>query len=659
MPASAPYGSWESPITAEEVARGGVRLSEPWPAPGGGALWLERRAAEGGRSVIVRREADGSIADVTPQGFNVRTRAHEYGGGAWLPVRDAVVFSNFADQRLYRQDGVGADPVAITPEPPEPASIRYADARATPGGATLVCVRETHPPGGGSDPPPGGGEAANELVALPADGSAEPRVLASGRDFYAFPRVSPDGARVAWTCWDHPNMPWDGCELWVTPLDAPADAQRVAGGPEEAIWQPEWSPDGVLHWVSDADGFWNLYRAAGGPGGGGAEQLTRERADLGYPQWLFGGATFAFLDGGAIACIRTENAVERLCLLEEPGASGPIDLGLSYSCFAFPGLRSGGARLLFTAASPSQEPAVVELDTRTREPRVIRAASDHPLDPAYAPEAREIEFPTGGGLTAHAFYYPPRNPRFEGPEGELPPLIVQSHGGPTGHVSPQLQIDIAFWTSRGVGVVDVNYGGSTGFGREYRSRLDGTWGIVDTGDCINAARHLADTGEVDGNRLAIHGGSAGGYTTLCALVFHDVFAAGASSYGVADAETLAQDTHKFESRYLDRLIGPYPEAKATYKERSPIHSADRLNVPVILFQGLEDEVVPPSQAEAMVAALRANGVPHAYLPFEGEQHGFRKAETIVRCLEAELSFYAQVFGFEPAGSVEPVQIERP
>lgn len=627
----APYGSWESPIGAADVAEGGVRLAEPWPGPDGATLWLERRAAEGGRSVVVRRDADGATADVTPEGYNVRTRVHEYGGGAWLPLGAGVVFSNFEDQRLYRQDAPGAEPVPVTPEPPEPASVRYADARATPDGRTLVCVRETHPGGGG--------EAVNEVVALSADGSAEPRVLASGRDFYACPRPSPDGRLVAFLAWEHPNMPWDGTEVWLAPLDAPGDAERVAGGADEAVWQPEWSPDGVLHWVSDADGFWNLYADG--------EQRTHERADLGYAHWLFGGSTYAFLDGGAVALIRTDRAVERLCLLEA-GASEPRDLGLPYTAYAFPGLRAAAGRLVFTAGSPHAESAVVELDTASREPRVLRPGADEPLDPAYAPEPEAIEFPTGGGATAHAFFYPPTNPRFAGAEGELPPLIVQIHGGPTSHVSPLLQPDIVFWTSRGIGIVDVNYRGSTGFGREYRRALDGTWGVADTEDCIAAARHLADTGRADGERLAIHGGSAGGYTTLCALVFHDVFAAGASYYGVADAETLAQDTHKFESRYLDRLLGPYPEARDVYRARSPIHFADQLRVPVILLQGLEDEVVPPSQAEAMVEALRANGVRHAYLEFEGEQHGFRKAESIVRALEAELSFYGEVFGFSPA-----------
>jgi dipeptidyl aminopeptidase/acylaminoacyl peptidase len=621
-----PYGSWDSPIGAGEVARGGIRLSEPRLADDGSAWWLEGRPLEGGRYVLVR-EGD----DVTPPPFNVRTRVHEYGGGAWLLSGGTVFFSNFDDQRLYRLDP-GGEPRPITPEGP----LRYADGRATPDGATIVCVRETH----------GDGEPVNEVVAVPADGAGDQRVLASGRDFYSFPTVSPDGATLCWTCWDHPNMPWDGTELWVAPLDRPGEARLVAGGADESIWQPSFGPDGTLHWISDSTGFWNLYRDG--------EQLTDERADLGYPQWLFGGSTYAFLDDGTIAVIRTDNGEERLCLLRDGSLE---ELDLPYTCYAFPSLHSRGERLIFAATGPADPRAIASWDASAGL-EILRAAGEVTLDDGWISIPRHVEFPTNGGRTAHAFYYPPANPDCEGPEGERPPLIVQSHGGPTGHTSPELELEILFWTSRGIGIVDVNYGGSSGHGREYRRRLDGTWGIVDVEDCVAAAQHLANEGEVDGSRLAIHGGSAGGYTTLCALVFRDDFAAGASHYGVADAETLARDTHKFESRYLDRLIGPYPEAAQTYRERSPIHFADRLRSPVILFQGLEDEVVPPSQAEEMVAALRANGVPHAYLAFEGEQHGFRRSETIIRCLEAELSFYAQIFGFEPAGDIEPVAIER-
>jgi dipeptidyl aminopeptidase/acylaminoacyl peptidase len=596
--------------------------------------------------VLMRRPAGGEPEAVTPEGFYVRTRVHEYGGGAWhLAAPDLVLFANFSDQRLYGQR-LGEEPVAIVPEPPAPSALRYADCRVTPDGRTVVCVREVH----------GEGEAENQIVALAIDGSGEASVLASGRDFYSFPRVSPDGRWLAWTCWDHPNMPWDGTELWLAPLDDTTDARLVAGGPAESVFQPEWDAEGRLHFVSDRDGWWNLYRA---DGGGGVQQLTAEQADLAHPQWLFDGSTYAFLEDGSVACVRCERGEERLCLLDPGAGPGrPRDLGLPFTSFGFPSLSARGATVAFAAAGPDREIAVVLHDVRGGgEPEVVRSSSEEAIDPAYISIPRAVEFPTGGGETAHGFYYPPANADFEAPEGELPPLIVQSHGGPTSHATPALDREFVFWTSRGFGVVDVNYRGSSGYGRAYRDRLRGGWGIVDTEDCIAAARYLADTGEVDGKRLTIRGGSAGGYATLCALVFHDDFAAGASYYGVADTETLATDTHKFESRYLDSLIGPYPERADLYRERSPIHFVERLRAPVILFQGLEDEVVPPSQAETMVAALRRNGVPHAYLAFEGEQHGFRRSETEIRCLEAELYFYGRILGFEPADELEPVEIE--
>jgi dipeptidyl aminopeptidase/acylaminoacyl peptidase len=611
-------------------------------AEDGAIWWAEGHPDEGGRVVLMRRPEGGEAETVTPEGFYARTRVHEYGGGAWhLAGPDLVLFANFADQRLYRQR-LGEEPEPITPEPAVDAGLRYADCRVMPDGGTLICVREVH----------GEGEAENQVVAFPIDGSAEATVLASGRDFYSFPRISPGGEQLAWTCWDHPNMPWDGTELWVAPLEDPAGARLLAGGPAESIFQPEWDREGRLHFVSDRDGWWNLYSAEGDA----VEQLTAEKADLAHPQWLFGGSTYAFLDDGTIVCVRCERGAERLFGLA-PGAWEPRDLGLPFTSFGFPSLSARGSKVAFAAAGPESETAIVLFDAASGETEIVRASSEQAVDPAYVSVPRAIEFPTGEGETAHGFYYPPANADFEGPEGALPPLIVQSHGGPTSHATPTLDRELAFWTSRGIGVVDVNYRGSSGYGRAYRDRLRGGWGIVDTEDCIAAARHLADSGEVDGGRLAIRGGSAGGYATLCALVFHDDFATGASYYGVADTETLARDTHKFESRYLDNLIGPYPERADLYRERSPIHFVERLRAPVILFQGLEDEVVPPSQAETMVAALKANGIPHAYLAFAGEQHGFRRAETEIRCLEAELYFYGRILGFDPADELEPVEID--
>jgi dipeptidyl aminopeptidase/acylaminoacyl peptidase len=646
----APYGSWSSPIEAATVARAGRRLGAAAIAADGAVWWAEGRPDEGGRVVLMRRPPGGEPESVTPEGTNVRTRVHEYGGGAWCLVAAAlVIFVDFADQRLYRLR-LGGEPVAISPQPAASGALHYADMRPTPDGEGLVCVRETH----------GEGEAVNEIVSLPLDGSAEPQVLAGGRDFYSFPRISPDGAWLAWTCWDHPNMPWDGTELWVAPLADSGEERLVAGGAEESVFQPEWGPDGRLHFVSDRDGWWNLYRARE-PGAelsgeeGALVQLTEEEADFAHPQWLFGGATYGFLGSGAIVCVRCQGAEERLFLLQ-PGGWEAADLGLPFTSFGYPVLSTRGDSVAFAAGSPERETAVVLYDVARGESEIVRSSSEEPVDPAYVSRPRPVSFPTGDGAIAHGFYYPPANPGFSAPEGEMPPLIVESHGGPTSHATPALSREFLYWTSRGIGVVDVNYRGSSGYGRAYRNELRGTWGVVDTEDCVNAALHLSEQGEADGARLAIRGGSAGGYATLCALTFHGAFAAGASYFGVADAEALARDTHKFESRYLDRLIGPYPQRADLYRERSPINHVERLRAPVILFQGLEDEVVPPNQAETMVAALAKNGVPHAYLPFEGEQHGFRKAETNIRCLEAELYFYGRIMGFEPAGDPQPVEI---
>ncbi|MBS1883600.1 MAG: S9 family peptidase, partial [Actinobacteria bacterium] len=531
--------------------------------------------------------------------------------------------------------------------------LRYADFEPTPDGKSVFCVREVH-----DDGP----EPANQIVSLPLDGSRPPQVVAAGRDFYSYPRVSPDGLWLAFTCWDHPNMPWDGTELWVAPAHDPGAARPLAGGKAESIFAPAWDSQDRLRFVSDRDGWWNLYRTVADLGSPDAdrdlpqvEQLSAERADLGHPQWVFGMQTHVELEDGTLVVIRTEEATERLFALD--GRGGALrDLGLPYTSFGAVSISAHGGRVAFAAASPASEPEVVVLDVAAGSTESVRRASEEEVDPALVSEPRAIEFPSGDGDTAHAFYYPPANAGFAGPGDERPPLIVVSHGGPTAHETPALDREFLFWTSRGFGVVDVNYRGSTGYGRAYREKLKGTWGIVDTEDCVAAAVHLAATGEVDGGRLAIRGGSAGGYATLCALVFHDEFAAGASYYGVADTEALARDTHKFESRYLDGLIGPYPERADLYRERSPIHFARRLSAPVILFQGLEDEIVPPNQAETMVAAMAANGIPHAYLAFEGEQHGFRRAETEIRCLEAELYFYARILGFDPADELQPVEI---
>ncbi|MFL5737964.1 MAG: S9 family peptidase [Actinomycetota bacterium] len=641
MVESAPYGSWRSPLSAAVVAEAGASIAE-LQVSGGSLFWLQRRPTEGGRSVLMRRDADGTLSDVTPEGFNVRTRVHEYGGGAVLVDGAQTFFANFADQRLYRQDGDG-EPRPITPQPPAPASIRYADMRATPDGNWLICVRERHEPDG----------VVNELAILASDGSVEPRTLTGGHDFYSSPRLSPDGTQLAWLAWDHPRMPWDGTELSVAPFDPEHglhEARRIAGGPEESIAQPEWSPEGELHYVSDRTGWWNLYRTEAD---GDATALAPLDAEFALPAWNFGYSRYSFLSGRRIACAFEQGGESHLGLVE-PGK--PLrDLGLAVDARY---LRSDGERILMIGLTASEFPAVFALDPTAGEPEVLYRGRERSLDHRYLSTAQRVEFPTEEGHTAHAFFYPPRNPEFSAPEDERPPLVVHSHGGPTSNVSDELDLEVQYWTTRGIAVLDVNYGGSTGYGREYRNRLRGRWGEVDLADCVNAAKFLAERGDVDGSRLAIAGGSAGGYTTLCALTFTDAFSAGASYYGVGDLEALARDTHKFESRYLDGLVGPYPEEVERYRERSPVHFTERLSCPVILFQGLEDEVVPPEQAEQMVRSLEEKGLPYAYLAFEGEQHGFRRQETIVRTLEAELYFYSRVFGFELADPVEPVAIKN-
>ena len=642
---AAAYGSWRSPITAASIVAGAVPLSAP-DIQAGQVYWLEGKPLEAGRVVLVRESADGRREELTPAPMSVRTRVHEYGGGAYAVYGETVFFSNFADQRLYRQDP-GAPPRAITPEPPIPAGLRYSDATLSLDGALIMCVRERH-----FDEGP---DATNELVVLPADGSDEARVIASGHDFYASPTISPDGRRLAWLVWDHPRMPWDGTELWTADVAADgtlSNEKCMAGGPAESIFQPAWSPSGELHYVSDRTGWWNVYRERNGE----FQNLTPTDAEFGTPQWVFGMSTYAFLDDGRIAALYTRDGFDHLALVSPEGGIETLDL--PYTAY-WTRLRVEGNTLVFLASSPTEPMSVIRMNVATGERQVPRRAMQELIEPRYVSVPRAIAFPTEDGTaTAYGLYYPPTNGDYAGPADERPPLIVESHGGPTAQTLPQLNLDILYWTSRGFGVVDVNYGGSTGYGRPYRERLNGQWGIVDTQDCIAAARYLASIDEVDGARLAIRGRSAGGYTTLCALVFHDDFAAGASHFGVADCEALATDTHKFESRYLDGLIGPYPAAREVYYQRSPIHFAERISCPVILFQGLEDRVVPPSQAEMMVAALRAKDLPVAYLAFEGEQHGFRKASTIQRALEAELYFYSRIFRFPLAESIEPVEIEN-
>ena len=637
MTVTAPYGSWESPITISMLTEAGTPVGGV-KTDGGDLYWTESRALEGGRIAIVRKDAHGVVADVVPEGFNSRSRVHEYGGGSYA-VRDGVLIScDFADQRVYRIEGGVA--TVITPEPKVPAGDRYGDFEFH--GDRVICVRERHRDGK---------EAANSLVAFPVDGSDKPRVVVKGHDFFSTPRVSPDGTRLAWLSWNHPRMPWDGTELWCAALaedGSITEPELVAGGENESVFQPEWSPDGILHFVSDRTGWWNLFRLVDG----NVEAVHLMDADFGLPQWVLGMSRYGFLPNDRLAAVYVEDGFDRIGVLEGDSLL-PVPTPFDYIGSS---LSTCGDQVFLTAGSGSSPMAVVRVDVDTEAIRVVKNSLEMDLDPALISLPEPIEFPTTDNQVAHAFYYPPRHPGFVGPDYEQPPLLVISHGGPTARTSPDLDLGIQFWTSRGFAVVDVNYRGSSGYGREYRNALRGKWGIVDLDDCINAALFLADAGHVDGERMAIRGGSAGGYTTLCALAFADVFAAGASYFGVGDLAALATDTHKFESRYLDSMIGPYPEAADVYEERSPLANVDGFSCPVILLQGLEDRVVPPAQAEEIVAALDAKGIPHAYVAFEGEGHGFRKAENIERAREVELYFYSRVFRFDPADVLDPVEI---
>jgi dipeptidyl aminopeptidase/acylaminoacyl peptidase len=637
MPNLAAYGAWKSPITSDLIISETVGLGQI-ALDGEDVYWVEMRPSEGGRSVVVRRSPSGVPTDVTPRSFNARTRVHEYGGGDFAVVEGVVYFTNFADQRLYRQEP-DAGPRAVT----EASARRYADMVIDPRRGRLVCIGEDH-----ARPDR---EAVNCIISVDLLSSRSPEVLASGCDFYSSPRLSPDGSRLAWLSWNHPQMPWDGTELWVADLESAGKAlnpKRVAGGPGISVFQPEWSPDGTLYFICDRNGWWNPSRLRDGA----VEHVLEAEAEFGLPQWVFGMSTFAFLSAGEIICAFNRRGMWHLGVIEtKTGRLTKIESPFT----DISGLRAEAGRVFFIGGSPEKSKAVIQFTPSSGAFEVVRASNKAAVDPKYLSAPRMIEFPTGKE-SAYAFFYPPRNGDYAAPPGDRPPLLVISHGGPTAAAASSLSLAIQFWTSRGIAVADVNYGGSTGYGRAYRKRLEGQWGVVDVDDCVNCARFLVDRGEVDPGRLAIRGGSAGGFTTLAALTFRNVFKAGASHYGVGDLEALATDTHKFESRYLDGLIGPYPARRDLYLERSPLRHVDRLSCPVIFFQGLEDKIVPPDQAEKMVAALRAKGLPVAYVPFAGEQHGFRRSENIKRALDAELYFYARIFGFEPADPLEPVEI---
>jgi dipeptidyl aminopeptidase/acylaminoacyl peptidase len=644
----APYGTWPSKISAEMLASDTVRLGSLTSFDGASLLWTEGRPQEGGRSVLVRRHADGSTTDVLSAPFSARTLAHEYGGSCHVEHNGTVYFANFDDQRIYSVIAPHLKPVPATPEPPTPRAWRYADLIATHDASALIAVRERHETSG---------EVINEIVLISLIQSLDPIVLVQGHDFFASPTLSPDGTRLSWISWDHPRMPWDGTELHEARLrdNRLVDQSVICGGVEESVLQPRYLDSDTLLYVSDRSGWWNLYSHRRGT----HTPLLHMEAEFAVPMWSFGMSTYQLTTDGSIVATWSKLGHSYLGVLT-PSQEGEWSLReISTPWTYLGGLTLIGHNQVAAIAGSATAPlSVTIIDLESGASDVVRPSQAMILEQDAIAQPQAIEFPTNEGLNAHGFYYPPTNPDFAAPEGTYPPLIVRSHGGPTSQSLAEFDTDLQYWTSRGFAVVSVNYGGSTGYGRQYRERLKGAWGIVDLNDCVNAALYLVSQGLADENSLLIRGGSAGGYTTLCALTFRQTFAAGASYYGVGDLGALARDTHKFESRYLDGLIGPYPQREDLYEERSPIFHTDLLRTPMIIFQGLEDKVVPPEQAEAMVEALRINAVPFAYLPFEGEQHGFRKAETIVHCAEAELSFYAQILGLDIGGSTPKVQIEN-
>jgi len=644
---SAPYGTWPSPVSAEMVASAGIDIGHV-VLDRETVYWREQRPTEDGRGVVVRHDGE-TREDITPEGVNVRSLVHQYGGGDFAIHDSVVFFTDYDDQRVYRRSG-DSDPVAITPEPTTERGLRYADFEVTADGHVVYCVREDHDAAAGDD---GTDEPVTTLVRLSAESGEEPKVVASGHDFYAAPRLSPDGDRLAWLTWDHPRMPWDGTQLHVADVNDDgtlSDERIVMGGPEESAFQPAWRPDGTLHAVSDRNGWWNLYRQEGD----NWVAYREAAAEYGVPQWQFGLATYAFLDDGRVATTVTRNGEQALELVGPDGSRDVPDL--PYEVFA-PRIRSDGESVFVIASGPATPERLVRwTPDESTGPEVLRRASELSFDDAYVSTPDHVTVPTRDGSETHAFVYPPTNPDVEPPADALPPLVVVAHGGPTSATHPVFNLAIQYFTSRGFAVADVNYRGSTGYGRAYREALYGEWGTTDVEDCIDVARSLADEGRVDSDRVAVRGGSAGGFVVLSAVAFHEDVAAGTSYYGVADLARLAELTHKFESRYLDQLVGPYPEEADTYEARSPVHHADEVDVPVLVLQGADDQVVPLSQAEAMVEALDAQSVPHDLLVFENEQHGFRRADARKRAHEAELAFYGDVFGFDPADDLPSLDL---
>ncbi len=630
-----PYGEWDSPITTDLIISQAIGLGSA-ALYKGDLYWTESRPQEGGRNVVVRRFANGEEKDVLPAGFNVRTRVHEYGGDAWLIHDDRVYFVNFVDQQVHSIPIDGGDTTQLTDAP----DLRFANGCVDAIRQRIIYVIEDHSEQAS--------EPSNKLGAVDL-GTGEVTVITEGHDFYSSPTISPDGNTLVWLDWDHPNMPWDGTTLNQATIESDGSlggVERLAGGPTISIQQPRYNDKGELHYISDESGWWNIYRFDRET----HTNLMPKDAEFGGPAWGFGSSSYQF-HGNAIICNYGELNISHLAVLIDGKLT---DIDVPYIDIG--GLSIDGDTLIFGAAGSTTFGEIVSLDLKTNTTQVIKTSSELDIDPGYVSLGEAIQFETAGGDTAHAFYYPPTNKDFEAPATEAPPLLVILHGGPTGATHRSLSLRTQYWTSRGFALLDVNYRGSTGYGRAYRDKLKNAWGVADVEDSVHGSNYLVAEGKADKARLAIRGGSAGGYTVLAALAFADTFTAGASHYGIADLEALARDTHKFESRYLDSLIGRYPEDIDIYKARSPINHVDKLTGATIFFQGLEDKIVPPNQAEMMVEALSKKGIPVAYVPFEGEQHGFRKAENIKRSMDLELYFYGQVFGFTPADKIEPIKI---
>ncbi len=634
----APYGSWNSPISSHHLVEDSIEFGD-LRTDGECLYWIESRPEERGRCVILRRTPDGEIKEILQQPYSARSRVHEYGGGAFLVNQGTVYFSNFSDQRIYVGQ-LHCDSRPIT----KGDGFRYADYVSDVRRNRLIGVRENHCSNSG--------QVDNEIVGIGYSLSAEDVVLISGCDFYSAPRLSPDGAYLAWISWSHPNMPWDGAELWVAHLDDagyPKGRIKVAGGDGESVQQPLWSEDGVLYFVSDRSNWWNLYQWADGV----IERVYNRDAEFGRPQWLLGLMNYGLLDSGSIVCSYTVGGTWFLGKINKTDRRlEEFDLPFTY----FDCIQVLGERVYCLAGSPENPLSLIELDLLSKKFLVLRRSMPSSAVKGYTSLPESLEFPSGDGHVVNGNFYPPTNDRFTGPPGTRPPLLVKIHGGPTSATDSVFSMKIQFWTSRGFAVFDINYRGSSGFGREFRNLLNRNWGIADVMDCVMGAQFLVDNGLVDEDKLIIRGGSAGGFTALSAIAFHDLFKAGASYYGVSDLLDLAKDTHKFEARYLDRLIGPLSESRDNYFDRSPINSLQTLSAPIIFFQGLEDEVVPASQTESMVKALKEKGVPVAYVPFAQEQHGFRRAESIIRAHEAELFFYSQLLAFPIDGKFDPIEI---